>query len=140
MIFSFFSMENHKNHYSFKIRLKFSWLKDNGIYGISEPFFPNIYSVFKRGKPKTRTKQKKIGGVSLWMCCVKAHNKGVTLCHYPVRNWEFSDITIHVNSLILSCTCQTISKYIDLDHLCYIYLASFTSQADLSPETWYLVP
>ena len=34
----------------------------------------------------------------------------------------------------------TVSKYIDSNHLCYIYLASFTSPANLFPESWYLVP
>ena len=30
-------------------------------------------------------------------------------------------------------------KYSDLDHLCYIYLASYSSPANLSPESQFLV-
>ena len=32
-----------------------------------------------------------------------------------------------------------LSKYIDSDHLCYIYVDTFTSTADLSPENQNLV-
>ena len=31
-----------------------------------------------------------------------------------------------------------LSKYIDSDHLCYIYLASFTSLQEVSPDSQYL--
>ena len=37
-------------------------------------------------------------------------------------------------------TFKQVSKYIESDHLCYIYLVSYPSPADLPKESLYLFP